>query len=383
MSIPANKSGLFYLLFSGLISLNGHAALTSDSVKLYTPYTNISVPPGESIDYSIDIINDGSDIEDVSLSLNGLPRGWNYDMKSGSYNIRQLSVLPDGKRNFNLRVDVPLKVNKGSYRFSVVARNLDVLPLVVNVSEKGTFKTEFTSEQANMQGHAGSTFTFNVALMNRTAEKQLYSLRADAGRGWDVVFKPNYKQATSVEIEANSSEKFNVDIHPPDLVTAGTYSIPVSAVTNTTSAELVLEVVITGSYDMELTTPTGLLSTSVTAGDEKTLELLVRNIGTAELTDISLNSTTPVDWEVVFDPKKINKLEADNSPIVKATVKVPRKAITGDYATRIDARTPEVSSTLSFRIAVKTPVLFGWIGIAIIIVAIGSVYYLFRKYGRR
>ena len=85
MSIPANKSGLFYLLFSGLISLNGHAALTSDSVKLYTPYTNISVPPGESIDYSIDIINDGSDIEDVSLSLNGLPRGWNYDMKSGSY----------------------------------------------------------------------------------------------------------------------------------------------------------------------------------------------------------------------------------------------------------------------------------------------------------
>ena len=113
------------------------------------------------------------------------------------------------------------------------------------------------------------------------------------------------------------------------------------------------------------------------------LELLVRNIGTAELTDISLNSTTPVDWEVVFDPKKINKLEADNSSIVKATVKVPRKAITGDYATRIDARTPEVSSTLSFRIAVKTPVLFGWIGIAIIIVAIGSVYYLFRKYGRR
>jgi uncharacterized membrane protein len=33
--------------------------------------------------------------------------------------------------------------------------------------------------------------------------------------------------------------------------------------------------------------------------------------------------------------------------------------------------------------SVRTPMLWGWIGIFIIIAAIGIVWYLFRKYGRR
>ena len=45
--------------------------------------------------------------------------------------------------------------------------------------------------------------------------------------------------------------------------------------------------------------------------------------------------------------------------------------------------TPEVNENEQFRIAVKTPMLWGWVGILVIVVAVGGVYYLFRKYGRR
>jgi uncharacterized membrane protein len=352
-------------------------------VRLYCPYMIISVSPGETINYSIDIINNGSEIENVNISVAGMPRGWDYIIKSGGWYVKQLSILPGEEKNFYLTVEVPFQVNKGYYRFRVIAGDYDVLPLVVNVSEQGTYKTEFTSKQVNMEGHASSTFTFNTELKNSTAEKQLYSLRADVPRGWDVVFKPNYKQSTSVEIEPNTTVNMNVDINPPNIVKAGTYKIPLSAVTGTTSAILELEVVITGSYDMELTTPRGLLSTSVTAGDEKTLELIIRNTGSADLRDISLEASTPVNWEVLFEPQKINRLEAGKVARVMATVKVDKKAIAGDYATTINAETPEVSSKASFRISVKTPMLWGWVGIFIIIAALGTVYYLFRKYGRR
>ena len=64
-------------------------------------------------------------------------------------------------------------------------------------------------------------------------------------------------------------------------------------------------------------------------------------------------------------------------------IKADKKAIPGDYVTNIEARTPETSSKLSFRISVETPLLLGWIGVIIIIIALGTVYYLFRKYGRR
>ncbi len=68
---------------------------------------------------------------------------------------------------------------------------------------------------------------------------------------------------------------------------------------------------------------------------------------------------------------------------VTATIKADKKAIPGDYVTNLEARTPEASSKASFRMSVKTPMLWGWIGVLIIAAAIGTVWYLFRKYGRR
>lgn len=51
--------------------------------------------------------------------------------------------------------------------------------------------------------------------------------------------------------------------------------------------------------------------------------------------------------------------------------------------TKITARTPEADTTTDFRISVKTPMITGWIGVVVILAALGAVYYLFRKYGRR
>ena len=234
-----------------------------------------------------------------------------------------------------------------------------------------------------MQGHATSTFTFNANLKNRTADKQTYALMAEAARGWNVVFKNNYQQVTSVNSEPNSTQSITIEIKAPEKIEAGRYKIPVSAVTNNSSASLDLEVVITGSFSMELTTPTGLVSTKVTAGEEKRLELVINNTGTSQLTDITMNASAPVNWDVKFDPKKVNNLLPGKTAQVFATLKADKKAIPGDYVTNIEAKTPESSSKASFRVSVETPMLWGWIGVLVIIVALGSVYYLFRKYGRR
>lgn len=102
----------------------------------------------------------------------------------------------------------------------------------------------------------------------------------------------------------------SIDINPAANVQAGTYKIPVRATTSSTSADIELEVVVTGSYDIELTTPRGLLSAEITAGDMKRIDLLVRNNGSAELKDVQLTASKPVDWEVTFEPSKIEKLTA-------------------------------------------------------------------------
>src|SRR5690606_37698574 len=114
---------------------------------------------------------------------------------------------------------------------------------------------------------------------------------------------------------------------PPGKIPAGTYKIPVQAISSNNNASLELETSITGSYEMELGTPSGLLSSKVVAGDEKRVELQVGNIGSSNLENINLSYRAPVDWEVIFDPKTVDLLEPGKTANVFATIKASRKAI--------------------------------------------------------
>lgn len=366
-----------------ILLLGSHTIAAGSGLSLYTPYTRISVPPGESIDYSIDVINNDSVTHRAAISVTGLPRSWSYTLRSGGWSIDEIAVLPREKKVLELKVDVPFEINKGSYTFYIRAKNNAVLPVTVNISKKGTFKTEFTTDQVSMQGSSKSNFTFRTQLKNLTGEKQLYGLSSYAGQGWTVTFKPNYQQATSVEAEPNQSKDISIEITPPYNIKAGKYKIPVMASTSATSVQLELEVEITGSYNINLTTPNGLLSSSITAGKEQRIELLVQNSGSTDLKSVKLTASSPQGWNVTFSPDTIGMIAAGGATRVTATVKAYDKAIPGDYVINFAAQTTEATSTAVFRFLVKTPMLWGWLGVVIIIATIGGVIFLFRKYGRR
>jgi len=359
-------------------------AHVAPAIRLYTPYTKISVHPGQSITYNIDVTNNSKVTQRVDLWLSGLSTAWNYSLKSGSWDIQQIAVLPGQKESVTLQLTVPLRINKGTYRFYLHAGHSTALPLTVIVAERGIYKTAFTTDQPNLEGAANSTFTFNTTLQNATADTQLYALNAEVPPGWDIAFKANgYKQVASILVSPNSTQNLTIEVHPPDQVPAGKYRIPVMASSGSTGAALDLEVVITGNYGMNLSTPSGLLSTDVTAGSEKTLKLTVTNTGSADLKKINFSSSTPTNWDVSFDPKTIDELPAGKTTEVKAIIKADKHAIAGDYLVTIRANTTETSAKADFRVTVKTPMIWGWIGIFIILIALASIYYLFRKYGRR
>src|SRR5690606_5612953 len=101
------------------------------------------------------------------------------------------------------------------------------------------------------------------------------------------------------------------------------------------------------------------------------------------LNDLKISSQLPTKWEATFEPSAIEQLEAGKSADITATLKVPEKTIAGDYAANFTTKSPNDQKEISFRILVKTSVLSGWIGILLILAAIGLVYFLIRKYGRR
>lgn len=374
---------LLLLLAVGTSMLGGGTAMAAGEITLYTPYTSISVPPGKALTYTVDVKNNTGSVVTAPLGVEGLPDGWTSKINGGGWQLREVSVKPGESESVSLEVTVPLKVDKGIYRFDLQAGSLAKLPLAVEITEKGTYQTELTTDQANLQGHADSSFSYTVNLQNRTAEKQNYALNAEAKPGWDVKFTASGNQVSSVEVEPGASQTVTVDVKPPAEVTKGSYTIPITASNRTTSSNLNLEAVITGTYGMELTTPKGLLSTSINHGGTKTVELVVKNTGTADLSDINLSSEAPAEWEVSFNPKTVETLAAGDSTTVEAKIKASDKAIAGDYAAVMKASAAETNADAEFRIAVKGSVLWGWIGALIIAAIIAGIFLMIRKYGRR
>lgn len=366
----------------GAMSIGAIPAAASGDVYLYTPYTTLTVPPGERVSFSVDLVNDSDAIHDFQLSVQA-PEGWNYQFTTSGRNVEGARIRPHDERMLTFLVDVPLQVDKGEYTVILGSPGVDPLLLTIHVSEQGTYHSELTSEQPNMQGAASSSFFYELQLQNQTAEDQLYALAADVPRGWTATFNVNGTQATSAQVEANQRQRINVTINPPAGVQADTYVIPVRAATSTTSAEIDLEVVVSGSYDMQLTTPTGLLSTDITAGKDRRMEFEIRNTGSSTLEDIRMSHSSPYDWEVSFEPEIVESLGAGESEIVVARITSSDKAIPGDYVTTITASTPEANSSSHVRVTVKTSMLWGWLGIFIIAVVLVGIAALFRKYGRR
>lgn len=381
--------GVKWLLALG-IALGGSTAAgtgalpasAAAAVELYTPYLQLSAPPGDSISYSIDVVNHSSSTQTVDLGFDAKGNKWDYELTAGGRTVSKLAVKAGESQTVNLQLDVPLEINKGVYQFQMNAGG-SILPLAIQVSEQGTFRTELATDQPNMQGHSDSTFTFSATLRNRTAEQQTYALAAQADTGWDVTFTDGGTSVTSVEVEANGEKTISISAKPPETVQAGTYDIPITASNNSTKGSTTVQAVVTGTYDLELSTPNELLSTDVTAGADRKLDLVVANKGSAELKQVAMSADSPTDWEVTFEPSTIESIKPGATARVQATIKADKKALAGDYVVNINAAAPEKSANAQFRVAVKSSVLWGWVGIVIILAVIGGIYGLFRKFGRR
>ena len=381
------KRAKFHGLLAALLILAVAAfaapASAAPETMIFTSRTSLSAPPGETINYSVDLINNSSEIKTAQLSFSTTARGWTYELTSGGHTVHEIAVKPNDFETVNLSLTVPLEVEKGEYSFQLIAGEFGRLPLKVTVTEKGSYQSVLSADQPNMQGHADSNFTYSLTLSNRTAEKQQYALTAEAPAGWSARFTSGGSNITSVEIEPNASKTISLNLTPAENAKADTYKIAVHAASGSTSADTEVEAVITGTYNLELTTADERLSSSVTAGRERKLELILRNTGSADLSDISMTATSPSGWEVSFEPKNIALLKAGESRPVTATIKSSEKSLAGDYLVGLSAQADEKSAHANIRMTVKTSVLWGWIGVLIIAAVAAGVYGLFRKYGRR
>jgi uncharacterized membrane protein len=140
---------------------------------------------------------------------------------------------------------------------------------------------------------------------------------------------------------------------------------------------------ITGQPKLDISGRDGLLSTSATAGKEKSLPIIITNAGTAPADQIELSGSAPSGWKITFEPKTIDRLAPNANKEVQALITPTEKAIAGDYVTSIRASTRGESASGNFRVSVTTSSMWGIAGIGIIGAALLVMVAAIARFGRR
>lgn len=377
------------LLFLSLWVRNAYGA---GGLELNTDYTGMSVKPGDSLSIPIDIDNlTGSGME-ANVQVSSLPEGWEGYLQGGSYQVSRVFVRTgEAAASLTLHLTVPKELTEGTYTVGVQATSdaeaADYLELQFEVSEKEAGRGSFNSEYPKQEGASGTSFSFSTTLINNGLKPQSYSLSSNAPAGWTVTFTPSGEstKVAAIDVESGVSQGLTVDVTPPEAVAAGEYTISCSAVSAEETLSQELSVTITGTYQIDLTTPDGRLSFDARANQQSDVTLQIQNTGNVDLENVSLNSNAPAGWTVTYDSENniIDSLPAGTTTEVVAHVKPSSDAITGDYVTTFSVSSSQVSDSAEFRVSVKTSTMWGIVAVALILCTVGGLGYVFKKYGRR
>jgi uncharacterized membrane protein len=287
-----------------------------------------------------------------------------------------------------LRLDVPKNATVGTETLTVTAAggsNTVTLPIAITLAEDLPAKLTLTPQLPELRGTSKSSFEFQLAIKNDSGKKLTVSLSAQTPQNFDSSFSEQYgsQELNAVPIEAGQTKNVKLKVTPPNTAAAGSYKVVARVGAEDAVATADLTIDITGQPKLDISGRDGLLSTSATAGKEKSVPIIITNTGTAPADQIELSGSAPSGWKITFEPKTIDRLAPNANKEVQALITPTEKAIAGDYVTSIRASTRGESASGSFRVSVTTSPMWGIAGIGIIGAALLVMVAAIARFGRR
>jgi uncharacterized membrane protein len=294
---------------------------------------------------------------------------------------------PEVSPTIDVEVDVPVDVDAGDYELVIAAdapSGQSTLPLTLQVTDLAAAPFEITSEFPELSGEPDQTFSFDVDVANNTGRDATFAIEATGPAGWDVSARPAAEaQAATLTVAGGETGSLTVEAKPAADATEGRYDIDVVITAEGIPVRGTFTAIVVGTPELVFGPAEELLSLSGEAGGTSTFSLIVANQGTAALSDVTLSSTAPTDWEVEFEPETIASVAPDESVTVTARIRPQSDAVAGDYGVTVAAAAEGERQEVELRFQVETSTWWGFVAVGIIVVALIALALVFRRFGRR
>ena len=393
-------------LFIGLVAVTAVWAQESEQkpereIVAAFEYPGKVIGEDDTVSLELIIKNNGRKDDTVHLEIINKPGGWEAKIEKYDDEITGIFVPSGESKTLTLSADEKDdddKLTIGKYHFEVEVSTADgkhtttaVADITVEKKqEKETTEDEkrpvrITTSYPVLRGASDSEFEFSIDIHNETDKDDMFSLRAEKPKGWEVSFKPSYenKYIGSLEIKSNLSQSVDVEVSPAPRAQIGEHSVKVFAKCSEGEAEIELKVTLTGTHNIKCRTPDGVLSLTARKGDEANISIYVVNEGSAPEQEVTFTSFKPENWKVEFEPEKLEGLEPDSYKQVEVKITPAQEALVGDYSVAVNARSEEADDDIELRVTVKAATTWGWIGVAIIVAVIVGLAMTFKLLGRR
>jgi uncharacterized membrane protein len=375
-------AALVFALAIGPLAVPG--ALAAEGLKLTTPFPGLTVSPGTNPSFALSVETTAP--ARVDLALSGVPASWSAQLHGGGYIVS--TVQTDGEKATEVRLDIAVPTDAtGTSTITVTASSTGStvqLPLTIKVEADAGGKVTVTPDFTAQRGSANSTFTYNLSIHNDKAEDLTFTATGEGPIGWTVdVTIVGQAQAVSGTIKSNGTSQVIAKVTPAKNAEAGTYKANVVVTVGTEQFPLELSVDVTGSYSLSVSTPTDLLSAHGPSGTVTTQVFRITNTGTAPVANVVMTAQAPTEWKVTFSPEKTDTIAAGAFVDITASITPSGDAIAGDYNVTFTARGDEANDQAEVRFTVEASILGAIVGAALILAAIGGLWSVFRRYGRR
>lgn len=360
-------------------------ASPAGAVELSTDYPAVTAGPGDSVTFDLRAISPRR--ERVELAVVEVPEQWSARLVGGGRPIGAVTADPTSSPPVQVVVSVPEDARAGTGRVVVratAASGAQDLALEVTVAEGTAAEAGLEAQFPRLQGGTTDTFRFDLTIRNDSAQAATFGLEARGPEGWVVSARPAaQEQAATITVEPGATGSVQVEADPPDSVEAGSYPIVVQASSAGQTLEQELTVDIAGSFQLALATANERLDTRGQAGSITSVELLVRNDGTAPIENVTFSASPPTGWEVTFQPESVASVEPGGAVPVTANIRPGGDAVAGDYVVSLSSSGSGETASVDLRFAVASSFRWGLVGVLVILAALGGLVFVFRRFGRR
>ena len=362
-------------------------------IMMAVEYPGVQIPLEEDLSMDIMFNNKGSLDETVNVRVTKTPKGWKTRIKAFRYDVNAVTIPSGESKTLTFEAIADESAPTGTYTFRVEAETLDgyfkmAQDIVATIKDKQKARGKgirITTSYPVLQGPSDGKFEFSLEVASKLPIDSVFDLTSQGLDEWDIKFKPAYenKYISSIRLKAHQTSTVAVEVEPPPQSRAGEYPLTIKVTSADAEAEASLTVVLTGTYQLEIGTSTGLLSLDAKQGTSANMSVYVKNTGSAVNNNIEFMSLKPENWKVGFTPEQILAISPGDLKQVEVTITPYEEAVVGDYSISVRVEGEKAAKTMEFRVSVKASSAWGWVGVIVILLVISGLVVLFRIFGRR